>query len=308
MDQRDPLKIRVKRRLGPVLNYPLVNAMRGVPLPDVKQDGAQLAIARMVIEGGKLIARVGETEGRAASWRLRNRMGRKDPVHYEEQNCERLKLLAGYFPITDVSIDRLADLYLQSIAQIDLYAAWTPHDRYLCPKKAIKCRLIDIEPFFTSVRWTRALEGKRVTIVSPFRSSIMTQWKKREKLFEVETVPDCKLQVVQAPQTQCEVDTKGQDWYDNLQVLINNVHATEPEVVIIGAGAYGLPIGADAARRGATSIVMGGSTQLLFGLIGNRWLPDPNYASLQNEHWARPGTEERPKGFENFETSGGAYW
>lgn len=309
MTLRDPFKIRVKRRLGPLLDVPLINALRGVPLPDVTGEAAQVAIARMILEGGRLIARVGETEGRAVAWFLQHRLGVSgEAPPYKTLNRERLKLLAGYFPTSNSSIDRMAARYVSDIARIDLYAAWTLHDRVLCPPTATKCRLIDIEPYFSVRRWTQALAGKRVTVVSPFKATITKQWDKRDRLFATPLMPDCDLKVVQAPQTQCEEDVANQDWYDNLALLDYNVDVTSPEVVIIGAGAYGLPVGAAAARRGASVIVMGGATQLLFGIMGNRWLSDPRYAALQNEHWTHPAVEERPSGFQNHETAGGAYW
>jgi hypothetical protein len=303
------IKQEIKTRLSPLLNLPAVNRLRGVPMPDYTGDAAQAAIARMVVEGGRLIARVGETEGRAAAWYLRERLGRNEPrAAYEPLNRERLKSLAGYFPTTDTGIDVLAALYVQTIAEVDLYAAWTPHDGILCPPKARVCRLRDLDPFFTDVRWTRALAGRRVTVVSPFVATIQSQWPKRAALFDVETMPECDLKLVQAPQTQCEVDVEGKDWIDNLTMLDGAVAATRPEVVIIGAGAYGLPLGAFAKRRGTTAIVLGGSTQLLFGIMGNRWMLFPEYRALLNSEWTRPGEEERPPGFEKFETSGGAYW
>ncbi len=309
MTARDPLLTRAKRRLGPLLNIPQVNALRGVPMPDVVGEAAQIAIARMIVEGGRLIARVGETEGRATAYYLRSRLGNSGAQPpYESVNRERLKLLAGFFPTTEESIDRLAALYVQAIARIDLYAAWTPHDQLLCPPNALKCRLRDLDPFFTQHRWSLALAGKRVTIVSPFKATIIKQWPAREKLFAVPTMPECDLKVVQAPQTQCEEDVAGQDWFDNLARLDADIAATGAQVVIIGAGAYGLPLGAAAARRGANAVVMGGSTQLLFGIMGNRWAINPTYSALQNEHWTRPGIDERPPGFQNFETAGGAYW
>lgn len=308
MNNTHPLITHVKRRLGPLLNIAAVNAMRGVPMPDVSGEAAQIAIARMITEGGRLVARVGETEGRAAAWRLRERLARLDAPPYEPLNRERLKLLAGYFPTTDQGIDQLADLYLSAIAQIDMYAAWTPHDKLLCPSRALKCRLIDIDPFFTHARWPRALADKRVTVVSPFKKTILAQWQKRKDIFAKETMPACNLVVVRAPQTQCETDVAGQNWFANLKLLDEQIEETRPDVVVIGAGAYGLPLGAMAVKRGASAIVMGGSTQLLFGIMGNRWLIDPAYARLQNDAWTRPSEQERPSGFQNFETAGGAYW
>jgi hypothetical protein len=114
--------------------------------------------------------------------------------------------------------------------------------------------------------------------------------------------------VVEAPQTMCETHVTGQDWFENLQRLDGMVAETAADVVVIGAGAYGLPVGARAKARGATAVVMGGSTQLLFGVMGNRWAIQPNYAKLQTPAWTRPSPAERPLGYQSFETAGGAYW
>jgi hypothetical protein len=301
--------VHVKRRLGPLLNVPLVNALRGVPRPDVTGEAAQEAIARMVEEGGRLVARVGETEGRAASFYLRRRRGVSAAAPpYEELNRARLRHLAGFFPTTDDSVDRLAALYVSSIAAIDIYASWTPHDRLLCPRQTLKCRLVDIEPFFTVRRWPLAWAGKRVTVVSPFKTTILAQWQRRGELFRVPTLGECEFAVVEAPQTMCETDVTGQDWFENLDRLDGMVADTAPDVVVIGAGAYGLPVGARAKARGATAVVMGGSTQLLFGVMGNRWAIQPAYTKLQTQAWTRPSPLERPKGYQSFETAGGAYW
>ena len=304
----EPLIRRLKAWASPMLKNPRINALRGVPMPDVTGEAAQRAIARMIVEGGRLVARVGETEGRATAHYLMRRMAEGDVLPYAALNRERLKALAGYFPITDDAIDRLAQTYLAAIRRIDLYAAWTPHDRLLCPRDALRCTLRDIDPFFTVTRWPKACAGRRVTIVSPFKTTIVAQWQRRALLFAQPMMPECDLTVVQAPQTQCETAVAGQDWFDHLRRLDDAVAATAPHAVIIGAGAYGLPLGAMAAARGATAIVMGGSTQLLFGIMGNRWARDREYRALQNEHWTRPGQDERPIGFEQFETAGGAYW
>ena len=309
MTPSDPPLIRLKRRLGPLLNVPAINGLRGVPMPDVTGDAAQCAIARMIHEGGRLIGRVGETEGRAVAFYLRHRMAQSEhALPYEPRNRHRLKSFAGFFPTGDDDIDVMARLYIEAIARIDLYAAWTPHDRLLCPRAALKCRLHDFDPFFTQQRWPLALAGKRVTVVSPFKKTILAQWAKREALFATPTLPDFDLSVVAAPLTQCEQDVAGQDWFDNLHRLDREVAATDPEVVIIGAGAYGLPIGAMTVARRTTAIVLGGPTQLLFGIMGNRWLIYPDYAALQNAAWVRPRPDERPAGYERMETAGGAYW
>jgi len=152
------------------------------------------------------------------------------------------------------------------------------------------------------------LQDLRVTVVSPFKTTILKQYQSRARLFSRPTLPDMRLEVVQAPQTHCEQDVSGQNWFENLNRLEDEVTATAPDIVIIGAGAYGLPLGARAKKCGATAIVLGGATQLLFGIIGARWEADPKYRALINESWCRPSVDERPAGHESFEIKGGAYW
>lgn len=300
----------LKSKASVLLKIPQVNALRGAPLPHFTGEAAQITVARKIEERkGCLIARVGETEGRAVAHYLRERLGLSTkPPPYEDELMSRLKLFAGYFPICDESIDQLAQLYVSAVASIDIYAAWTRYDGQLCPPNATRVRLIDLDPFFTTRRWTLALKGRRVCIVSPFVDTMLAQYPKRSKFFPVPVLPDMDLVYVKAPMTHCETDTSGQSWNANLTRLTNLVLESRAEVVIIGAGAYGLPIGASARDQGMAAVVLGGSTQLLFGIKGNRWENDRQYSRIFNEHWVRPSEPERPPGFQNLEIKGGAYW
>ena len=302
---RDPVWTRTKRWLSPLLNVPSINALRGVPMPDVTGDAAQLAIADAVTRGAVLVARIGETEGRAVAFYLAHR-ARSLP--YPPALAHHVKFGAGYFPTDDAAIDRLARLYQEAIAGIDLYAAWTPHDRQLVPPAARTCRLIDLEPMFTRQRWTLALAGKRVAVVSPLTDSIAAQYARRDALFDAPTLPAFDLVTVRAVQTQCDQDVAGQDWFANLEQLDAEIATTRADVVLIGAGAYGLPLGARAKARGQAAVVLGGATQLLFGIMGSRWMTYASYRALLNPAWIRPAPHERPAGYDKLELTGGAHW
>ena len=300
----------IKPKLSLLLKNPYVNALRGVPFPDFKANEAQVEIARLLnLETPQLIARVGETEGRAAAFFLtqRSTLG-LNRVSYPEELKSRLKLLAGYFPTTDEGIDCLAKIYLSAIEAIDLHAVWTPHDAILKSARARTIRLFDLDPFFFEKKWTLALENKRVCVASPFARSMQRQYSLRDKLFPTPTMPEFDLCFAVAPMTHCESDVSDQSWFDNKNRLTDAVLKTSPEIAIISAGAYGLPVAHELKKEGVTAIVMGGSTQLLFGLRGKRWENDKQYLRLMNEHWIRPDDGERPQGFQNFEIGGGAYW
>jgi len=300
----------LKSKASVFLKNPHVNALRGVPMPQFTGEAAQILISRKIEERrGALIARVGATEGRATEYFIRHRFALSSGCKpYNETLRLQLQSLSGYFPVDESSVDRLALLYMSAIADISVYGAWTSFDALLCPVQALRVRLFDLDPFFTRHRWTLALRGRRVCIVSPFVDTMRSQYLNREKLFSSPVLPEMDLHYIRAPMTQCDTDTSGQNWYENLARLNEMVLATRAEVVIIGAGAYGLPLGAGVAKQNMVSIVLGGSTQLLFGIKGSRWENDKQYRALFNENWVRPSVNEQPPGFQKCEIKGGAYW
>jgi hypothetical protein len=50
---------------------------------------------------------------------------------------------------------------------------------------------------------------------------------------------------------------------------------------------------------------MGGATQLLFGVLGNRW-QDRDVSKFFNEHWKRPYPQETPEKANTIENA--CYW
>lgn len=64
-------------------------------------------------------------------------------------------------------------------------------------------------------------------------------------------------------------------------------------------------------RSGKKGFHLGGSLQLLFGISGKRWEnanynSHYNYAQLMNEHWVKPGDEEKP--VDAIQVEGACYW
>ena len=78
------------------------------------------------------------------------------------------------------------------------------------------------------------------------------------------------------------------------------------DVAIIGAGAYGLSLGAFIKRSGRQAIHLGGAVQILFGIKGARWNAEPEVSKLFNEYWVRPLPSEAPAQYKLVEN--GCYW
>ena len=150
------------------------------------------------------------------------------------------------------------------------------------------------------------MNGKRVLVVHPFKTTIERQYARRAELFPgTDILPQfADLRIVQAVQGLAGADTGYASWFDALVAMEQQMDAAPYDVAIIGAGAYGLPLAAHARDTGHAAIQMSGALQLLFGIRGKRWDDHPIISKLYNDAWVRP--EETLAHKEKVE--GGSYW
>ncbi|GAL67512.1 hypothetical protein [Jejuia pallidilutea] len=223
---------------------------------------------------------------------------------------KQLQVWSGFFPPTQKHIETFCDLMLEDTQQVDILGSWLHEERHLAQglSRAKRIMLEDLEPFFCSNPWTKALEGKKVLVVHPFVSTIEKQYKKRDLLFDNNLLPEFDLKTIKAVQSVAGTETEFKDWFEALEYMKQQIDATDYDICIIGCGAYGFPLAAHVKRSGKKAIHMAGATQLLFGIIGKRWedyIVFP-YMNLFNEHWVRPGENEKPKNANVVE--GACYW
>jgi len=135
--------------------------------------------------------------------------------------------------------------------------------------------------------WSKCLKGKKVLVISPFTRTIEQQWKKRELLFkDTEILPDFDLITYKAVNTRGDaIDDRFSDWHEALSFMVKEISELDFDIAIAGCGAYTLPLLSEVKNMGKTAIQMGGATQLLFGIIGNRWENDPIIRSYRNKSW-----------------------
>jgi hypothetical protein len=246
--------------------------------------------------------------------------GKTPPLWWEPEILSQMQNWSGFFPPTKGKIEQFCELMLQEIPQVDILGSWLTLERqfesYL---SAPKVHLQLLEPFWSKIPWTKALEGKKVLVVHPFGDTIASQYTHRTLLFKNQDVlPRFQsLQVIQAVQSLGEGDTRFKDWFEALDFMKNKIDACDYDVCLVGAGAYGFPLAAHVKRSGKKAVHLGGSLQLLFGIKGKRW-EDPNYGvkewgipygsytNLINEYWVRPSDQLKPKNAEQVE--GACYW
>lgn len=238
------------------------------------------------------------------------------------QRVADLKNCSGVFSIdNDGEVEKFCELMLADMAYVDILGSWVSKEILIADKiqHATKVFLPYLEPYYAQIPWTRALEGKRVLVIHPFANQIRRQYElNREKLFDNRLVlPKFDLNVLPAIQSLGGEANGFASWFDALDYMKREMDKIDYDICIIGCGAYGFHLAAHAKRMGKKAIHMGGATQLLFGIKGNRWedpmygvkewgLPEGFYTKMFNEYWIKPGEEGRPKNAEQVE--GACYW
>ncbi|MEM6299978.1 MAG: hypothetical protein AAF740_14915 [Bacteroidota bacterium] len=218
---------------------------------------------------------------------------------------------AGVFPGSPESLSEFSRIFLDYLTSADMLCRWDVfaeayfHQKY-CPQAKLS-HPEAYEPYYHQKPWSGALKGKKVLVIHPYKESILSQYQKRELLFDDEDIlPAFDLKVVKAVQSIAGSKTPYKSWVEALRSMEDEIRNTDFEVAIIGAGAYGLPLAAFVKRLGKKAIHIGGATQILFGIKGKRWDDMPRINRFYNEHWVRPLDSEKPQGFKAVES--GAYW
>lgn len=219
---------------------------------------------------------------------------------------------AGFFPV-DINLgNRWMRMVLNDLKDIDILGSYQRNERRL--KKELHHTVkIEIQsylaPYLFEKPWTSALRGKRVLVVSPFTDSIVKQYARRELLFDnPEVLPEfAELIPLKAVQSIAGTPTGYSDWFTALDSMKAQMSSIDYDVALIGCGAYGMHLAAQAKRMGRIGVHTAGWTQMLFGVYGNRWLNDePQFKRFINPYWVRPSAEETPMNAQLIEN--GCYW
>jgi hypothetical protein len=241
--------------------------------------------------------------------------GRSLPWWWNEKLLNHMQNNAGFFPPTIEKIEQFCELMLEDMKEVDILGSWLEGEKQF-EKEMGKCIKVNFEllnPYFSIVPWTKALEGKKILVVHPFASTIEKQYDtNRHKLFDNKDIlPAFKLKTLKAVQSIAGEKTRFNDWFEALAWMEAEIDKTEYDICLIGAGAYGFPLAAHVKRQGKKAIHIGGSLQLLFGIKGKRWEDSNynsifNYSDLMNKHWVYPSNNEK---LENAKVVEGAcYW
>lgn len=227
-------------------------------------------------------------------------------------NLRSCETNAGLKPRTRTSYRQFALLLRQAALEADHLGVWHQEAEILLYHRlSLKARfydLFDICPWFASsdCAWSAALVGRKVFVVSPFLNSILAQYSRRELIWEARPglLPDFALSGYKFP--YLIADNCSLAWSDVYQDVLEAIRRSQCDVVLLGCGALGLPLGMEVRRLGRQAVHLGGFLQVLFGIHGGRFRRDPAYRDLINEHWVAPSAYETPA--EAARVENGCYW
>ena len=244
--------------------------------------------------------------------------GKQEQWWWNKKLLEHMQNNAGFFPPTEEKMSQFCELMIEDLKEIDVLGSWLAEEHYFLEKiKGNRVRLLLLEPFWTEISWMKALENKKVLVVHPFKHTILSQYKKRELLFQNKTIlPSFKtLHVIKAVQS-IGGDSDYNDWFEALEWMKDEIDKYDYDICLIGAGAYGFPLAAHVKRKGKKSVHLGGSLQLLFGIKGKRWENESfgeqtfgkknTYKNLMNQFWVYPSLDEKPNQAKQVEDA--CYW
>lgn len=314
LDARRSLQSRLKL----YKNQPPLSEVGGAPV--LSNVEAHSELARCILKGGSFAAgRLGTVEGDFIRWRIKHP---KRP--FPSALLMNGKRLAGIFPGTQVAADSFVSTYLDSVKTLDFlgvrnqdfFNGYFEMERTIVqearPKKLVSISML--APLGERDSWVDALRGKKVLVIHPFTTTILSQYNtNRADIFPIRNwLPDFQLQVFRPFQTAGDENPSVEPttWGHALEIMLDQISSISFDVALVSAGAYGLPLASGIKQLGRGAIHVGGTLQLFFGIRGGRWdavyTRQEHLARYASESWVRPSKEETPDWHKSVE--GGAYW
>ena len=177
--------------------------------------------------------------------------------------------------------------------------------------------LRSLEPYYVSTefQWIKYLKGQKVAVVSSFTQSaayqvakgLNTIWSPR-----LEWPSDIEWIWIQTGHSPFIANGTNEwpsgidSWSDAIDMMVEKIVWSGARFALIGCGGLGMILASKLKDRGAITLVIGGSIQLLFGIKGKRWETHSVIGKFWTDDWIWPSLQETPGNAQSIE--GGCYW
>jgi len=222
--------------------------------------------------------------------------------------------IAGLYPYNHETTIKFGEDMINALKEVNLIPTWNKvnpiFEDYIlkthCSHSYIT-QLQHLEPYFFDKPWTDQLEGRTVLVCSPFTDSITKNYSNLDKIWNGKIRPNFNLKTYKYPfALKISPNSKYSTSDDVFQEALANIRSTDFDIGIFGTGYTSLLLAAECKRMGKVGIHLGGATQILFGIKGQRWREIKQFQPLFNDNWTDPMDHEKPEKRQMVES--GCYW
>jgi hypothetical protein len=222
--------------------------------------------------------------------------------------------IAGMYPYNSETVNKFAEDTLNRLKYIDLIPKWSKilpdFENFIfntyCPKAHIT-DLMHFEPYFYDKPWSEFLKDKKVLVFSPFKESIDNNFKNLSKIWNNKLTNNFDLNVVKYPfAITLDNNTSYKTSQEVYKKYLDILSKENFDVGIFGTGYTSLLFATECKKMNKIGMHLGGATQMLFGVKGQRWKDNDKYQPFFNDFWSTPLNSEIPEKHKLVE--GGCYW
>jgi len=172
-----------------------------------------------------------------------------------------------------------------------------------------------LEPFYivqqNEIPWSHYLIGKKVLVINPFVKSFQKQMNKNFQIFKDKPIFLENQHFVYYQSFQTHGDNHiHNDWKETFSIMCKDIEKIDFDIALLGCGGYGLPLcNFIKSKLNKSAIYIGGGLQLLFGVMGERWMKTDNWKNIiqeNNTKFIRPSGDELLETRNTIENS--CYW
>ncbi len=238
----------------------------------------------------------------------------------KEVRLQALRDHAGLFPHDLEFYRSYGELFMQGVKSLDLLGIWKGKgEPTIYEQLGLKSRIANYQEMvgeFPAIAvgaapcWLPELKGYRVMVVSSFADLINERANEADwNRYWAGRIPWIAPSAFKAVTFPYGFEKETQSAYRDSIDLLDQFKAAHQEtlnnsdIVLLGCGAYAIPLVQWARENGKVAIHMGGEIQVVFGIKGGRW---DQVEGLYNEHWVRPGGRLKPSTAKSVED--GCYW
>lgn len=240
-----------------------------------------------------------------------------DLIYDVDINCKYPKYKSQYefwlnLLDSDENIKQYHEMVIRAYSTSDIITSWysSRNEAALIRSYGKNADIADarvVEPYYFSEPWSKALEGKRVLVISPFSEVICQQYEKRQILFENDVLPSMELKTLDSIwYVPGGKDDRFASWFEALDFLKSEIEKIDFDIALLGCGPFGTPLVDFIKGINKQAIYVGGAIQILFGIKGKRWDNNSAISKLYNENWVYLPNSTIPSNGKSLDN--GCYW